>query len=102
MNSLPEILSKEQMTDEERNYVCSQLMTTESHMEHLILKYFTEDDFRRVWERKIGDGVIGGKDVYKRQDFNNVDFPQPEGPINAVISFAWILKSIPFKALKSP
>lgn len=61
MNSLPEILSKEQMTDEERNYVCSQLMTTESHMEHLILKYFTEDDFRRVWERKIGDGVIGGK-----------------------------------------
>lgn len=61
MNSLPEILSKEQMTDEERKYACNQLMTTESHMEHLILKYFTEDDFRRVWERKIGDGVIGGK-----------------------------------------
>lgn len=61
MDSLSEILAKETMTEEERKYVCGQLMTTESHMEHLILKYFTEEDFRRVWERKIGGGVIGGK-----------------------------------------
>lgn len=36
-------------------------MTTESHMEQLILKHFTEEDFRSVWMRKIGGGVIGGK-----------------------------------------
>ena len=30
-------------------------------MEQLILKHFTEEDFRRVWMRKIGGGVIGGK-----------------------------------------
>ncbi len=61
MDSLQEILEKEHLTDEDRKYVCSQLMTAESHMEHLILKYFTAEDFRRVWERKIGGGVIGGK-----------------------------------------
>lgn len=61
MNSLPEILIQDKMTEEERKFVCNQLMATESHMEHLILKYFTEEDFRKVWQRKIGDGVIGGK-----------------------------------------
>lgn len=61
MNSLPEILRRDKMTEEERKFVCNQLMATESHMERLILKYFSEEDFRKVWERKIGDGVIGGK-----------------------------------------
>lgn len=59
--NVSEILAKETMTPEERQYVCNQLMATESHMEQLILKYFTEEDFRRVAERKIGGGVIGGK-----------------------------------------
>lgn len=61
MDRLGEILAKETMTEEERKYVCNQLMATESQMERLILKYFTEEDFRKVWKRKIGEGVIGGK-----------------------------------------
>ena len=57
----PEILKKENLTREEKKCICNRLMTTESHMEQLILKHFTEEDFRRVWMRKIGGGVIGGK-----------------------------------------
>ena len=57
----PEILKKENLIREEKKCICNRLMTTESHMEQLILKHFTEEDFRRVWMRKIGGGVIGGK-----------------------------------------
>ena len=57
----PEILKKENLTREEKKCICNRLMTTESHMEQLILKHFTEEDFRSVWMRKIGGGVIGGK-----------------------------------------
>ena len=61
MTDWPEILTKDNLTKEERKCICNRLMTTESHMEQLILNHFTEEDFRRVWERKIGGGVIGGK-----------------------------------------
>lgn len=57
----PAILKKDNLTREEKKCICNRLMTTESHMEHLILKHFTEEDFRKVWMRKIGGGVIGGK-----------------------------------------
>ena len=61
MADYPDILKREHLTNEERKCICNQLMTTESHMERLILKHFTDEDFRKVWERKIGGGVIGGK-----------------------------------------
>ena len=61
MADYPEILQKETLTKEERKCICNQLMTTESHMEQLILKYFDDEDFRNVWKCKIGGGVIGGK-----------------------------------------
>lgn len=61
MADYPDILKKEHLTNEERKCICNQMMTTESHMEQLILKHFTDEDFRKVWERKIGGGVIGGK-----------------------------------------
>ena len=35
-------------------------------------------------------------------DFNNVDFPHPDGPINAVISFWGRSRLIFFKALNFP
>ncbi len=61
MNELEKLLEKEMLSDEERKQICNELMTTELRMEKLILRYFTVGDFRKVWERKIGDGVIGGK-----------------------------------------
>ena len=56
----PETLKRKNLT-RRKKCICNRLMTTESHMEQLILKHFTEEDFRRVWMRKIGGGVIGGK-----------------------------------------
>ncbi|XCP87119.1 PEP/pyruvate-binding domain-containing protein [Roseburia hominis] len=61
MNSWEQLLEKEVLSQEERTVLCNELMTTEHRMEKLILKYFTVDDFRKVWEHKIGGGVIGGK-----------------------------------------
>ena len=61
MTGWEEILERETLTKEERKKVCGWLMTTESHMNNLIASYFTVKDFKAVWERKIGDGVIGGK-----------------------------------------
>lgn len=61
MTEYPDIFKKENLTKEERKCICNQLMTTEIHMEQLILKHFTDEDFRKVWKYKIGGGVIGGK-----------------------------------------
>ena len=61
MVTWPAILQKEHLTREEKKYICNHLMTTESRMEQLVLKHFTEEDFRRIWMRKIGGGIIGGK-----------------------------------------
>lgn len=61
MTDYPEILKKNPLTKEERKCICNQILTTESHMEQLILKYFADEDFRKVWDCKIGGGVIGGK-----------------------------------------
>ena len=49
------------MTKEEKKLICNEMMTDEPKMEQLILKYFTEEDFRDIRKRKIGGGVIGGK-----------------------------------------
>ena len=48
MADYPDILKKEHLTNEERKCICNQMMTTESHMEQLILKHFTDEDFRKV------------------------------------------------------
>ena len=57
-----EKLQKKEVLDAgERKAVCNGLMTTEARMEALILKYFTEEDFREVFQRRIGTGLIGGK-----------------------------------------
>ena len=61
MNGWEELLNKEEMTEDEKKIVCNSLMTTEARMERLILKHFTPQDFRKVWERRIGEGLIGGK-----------------------------------------
>lgn len=61
MTDWTEMLKQENLTPEERKWVCNKLMTSESHMEQLILKYFTAADFRAVNARRIGGGVIGGK-----------------------------------------
>lgn len=56
-----EFFEKKTLTKEERKLACNRHITTEFHMEQLILKYFSDEDFSKVWERKIGGGVIGGK-----------------------------------------
>ena len=56
-----EFFEKETFSKEDRKLFCNRHITTEVHMEQLILKYFTDEDFRSIWERKIGGGVIGGK-----------------------------------------
>lgn len=61
MNDWEKLLENDVLSQEERKCLCNELMTTESRMEKLILKYFTVDDYRKVWEKKIGGGVIGGK-----------------------------------------
>lgn len=61
MNGWEELLNKEEMTEDEKKIVCNSLMTTEARMERLILKHFTPRDFKKVWERRIGEGLIGGK-----------------------------------------
>ena len=46
---------------QEKRLLCNELMTREPRMEKLIVKWFTEEDYRTVLRYKIGDGVIGGK-----------------------------------------
>ena len=46
---------------QEKRLLCNELMTREPRMEKLIVKWFTEEDYRTVLRYKVGDGVIGGK-----------------------------------------
>ena len=64
MNIWKELLGREEMTEEEKKTVCNSLMTKEARMERLILKHFSTEDFRKVWERRIGEGLIGGCLLY--------------------------------------
>ena len=48
-----EFFEKKTLTKEERKLACNRHITTEFHMEQLILKYFSDEDFSKVWERKI-------------------------------------------------
>lgn len=91
MNGLSETLAKETMTEEEKKYVCNQLMVTESQMERLILKYFTEEDYRRVWKRKIGEGVIGGKacGLLAARKLMELYLPEYAGRSSPTIPFLW-------------
>lgn len=61
MSNWEKLLDKVELSEEEKKIVCQNLMTTESRMEKLILKYFTTEDFRKVWKKRIGGGLIGGK-----------------------------------------
>lgn len=61
MNGWEEFLNKEELTEDEKKIVCNSMMTTEARMERLILKHFSMEDFRKIWEKRIGDGLIGGK-----------------------------------------
>ena len=56
-----ELLSRADVTEEEKKFLCNQIMTKDSRMEKLILKNFTVEDFYKVWQRRIGTGLIGGK-----------------------------------------
>ncbi|EEQ59787.1 pyruvate phosphate dikinase, PEP/pyruvate binding domain protein [Clostridiales bacterium 1_7_47FAA] len=89
MADYPDILKKEHLTNEERKCICNQMMTTESHMEQLILKHFTDEDFRKVWERKIGGGVIGGKacGLLVARKLIEQDMPECSGHIEPHNSF---------------
>lgn len=55
------LLSRADVTEDERKLLCNQIMTKDSRMEKLILKNFTVEDFYKVWQRRIGNGLIGGK-----------------------------------------
>ena len=46
---------------QEKRLLCNELMIREPRMEKLIVKWFTEEDYRTVLRYKVGDGVIGGK-----------------------------------------
>ena len=46
MKDLEKLLEKEMLSDEERRQICNELMTTESRMEKLILRYFTVESMR--------------------------------------------------------
>lgn len=61
MERWEELIQKPELSEEEKKEICNAVMTTEAHMERLILKYFTPKDFRKVTERRIGGGLIGGK-----------------------------------------
>lgn len=56
-----ELLARTDVSEEERKELCNRIMTKDSRMEKLILKNFTVEDFYKVWERRIGTGLIGGK-----------------------------------------
>lgn len=49
------------LTEEQKRAVCREMMTTEERMEKLILEHFGEEDFRKIDQRRIGMGLIGGK-----------------------------------------
>lgn len=61
MEEWKNLLDKERLTGDERKKLCNLLMTTESRMETLVIKYFEAKDFKNVSERRIGTGLIGGK-----------------------------------------
>ncbi len=61
MDVWEKLQKKERLDYEEKKIICNHLMTTESRMEALILKYFTVEDFLDVYQRRIGKGLIGGK-----------------------------------------
>lgn len=91
MERISSVLEKEFITKEEKKFVCNEIMTDETNMEQLILKYFTKDDFKKVVERKIGGGVIGGKacGVLMAQKLVSIYLPEAEDDIEACDS--WFL-----------
>lgn len=56
-----ELLERTDVTEEEKRELCNRIMTKDSRMEKLILKNFTVEDLYKVWSRRIGTGLIGGK-----------------------------------------
>ena len=61
MTNYAELLQKKHLSTVENKEVCNALMTDDPQMEKLILKYFQQNDYKKIWRQKIGDGVIGGK-----------------------------------------
>ncbi len=55
------VLEKEILNGDDKTLLCHELLTEEPDMERMILKFFTEDDFREIAERRIGRGQVGGK-----------------------------------------
>ena len=61
MTNYAELLQKNSLSTMESKEVCNALMTEDPRMEKLILKYFQPNDYMKIWQRRIGDGLIGGK-----------------------------------------
>lgn len=55
------LLEKEILNGEEKRALCHELLTDDPDMERMILKFFTEEDFREIASRRIGRGQTGGK-----------------------------------------
>ena len=55
------LLEKEILNGEEKRALCHELLTDDPDMERMILKFFTEEDFRESASRRIGRGQTGGK-----------------------------------------
>lgn len=58
---IDELLTGKTLDFQQKKYICNEMMTCEPRMEALILKNFTEEDFAKINQRRIGTGQIGGK-----------------------------------------
>ena len=68
-------------------------------------KNISEEEYQKFengFENVLINYCIDNQAVSSDGDFKNVDLPQPDGPINAVISLAGSFRLISLSALKSP
>lgn len=48
-------------TQEEKRFICNEIITRDEHLRPLVEKYFTPEDYLAVRSRMVGTGMIGGK-----------------------------------------
>jgi len=48
-------------SDDDKRFVCNEIMTRDPHMRPMVDKYFTPEDYLAVRGRMVGTGMIGGK-----------------------------------------
>lgn len=55
------LLEKDILNAQEKQVLCRELLTEDEDMERMILRFFTEEDFKEIALRRIGRGQVGGK-----------------------------------------